>query len=45
MRKGAAGQIPVVDIFPPVEFTMVDFVGGIDLCTAEDPMGFADGGV
>ena len=31
MRKGTAGQIPGADVYPPVEFTTVDFAGGIIL--------------
>ena len=29
MRKGAAGRILGVDIFYPIECTMVDFLGGV----------------
>ena len=43
MRKGAAGQTPGIDFFPPVEFSMVVFMGGIILYTADDPIGPAAG--
>ena len=39
MRRGTAERTPGVDVFPPVEFAVADFAGGIVLCTAEDPIG------
>ena len=39
MRIGAIRLIPGMDVFPPFEFSMVVFMGGIILCTAEDPFG------
>ena len=38
MRMGTASQIPGEDLFPPIEFAAVVFVGGVILCTAEDPI-------
>ena len=43
MRKGNTGQIPGTNVFPPIEFSMVDFVGSIILCIIEDPFGPAVG--
>ena len=39
IKKVIIGWTPSVDVFPPVEFAMVVFMGGIILCTTEDPIG------
>ena len=39
MSKDTTGQIPGADVFPPIEFSAADFVGGSILCTVEDPIG------
>ena len=43
MKKGTPERIQGADIFLSVEFAMADFMGGITLCTAEDPRGPAIG--
>ena len=38
MRKRTTGQIPNVDIFAPAEFSVADFVVGIDLLLQKIPL-------
>ena len=39
MKKGATKWRPITDVYPPIEFPIVAFMGSIILCTIEDPIG------
>ena len=39
MKKGAVGWTTGMNVFPPVEFAVANFVSSIVLGTAKDPIG------